>query len=256
MSVQINVDAYRATEPFAREICSDLFAATPIKSFYYGRYFEDGRMVSLNTHTDLFVKFLQDFTEYVHPKNVMGQQTGFFLLDDHSPQALKELTHAHKNRDAINFVKHGEGYTEEFGFATAEKHDHIIDFYLNNIEIFEKFGRYFTQRAQKLIDNDDLVVQFPHITNNNHSDKIVNVLKEQMQSVFMPPYQNKLSKREVECFRLLIRGKTRDQMAELLNISRSSVGTYLDRIMRKFSCKNRSELVNYAWENEIIRVND
>lgn len=53
----------------------------------------------------------------------------------------------------------------------------------------------------------------------------------------------KLSKRELECLFLLLRGQTAQQTADILKLSRRTIESYLDNIKTKFGCFNKSELL-------------
>lgn len=55
-----------------------------------------------------------------------------------------------------------------------------------------------------------------------------------------------LSNREVEIVQLLVRGKTSAEIADILHISRETVGTHRKNIVRKTACKNVVELISLA----------
>jgi len=52
-----------------------------------------------------------------------------------------------------------------------------------------------------------------------------------------------LSKRELECLFLMLRGRTAQQTANVLQLSRRTVESYLDNMKNKFGCLNKSELL-------------
>lgn len=52
-----------------------------------------------------------------------------------------------------------------------------------------------------------------------------------------------LSKRELECLFLQLRGKTVKQIAEILNLSKRTAESYIDNIKAKMGCQNKAELL-------------
>jgi DNA-binding CsgD family transcriptional regulator len=52
-----------------------------------------------------------------------------------------------------------------------------------------------------------------------------------------------LSKRELECLFLLLRGQTAQQTANVLQLSRRTIESYLNNMKNKFGCFNKSELL-------------
>ena len=56
----------------------------------------------------------------------------------------------------------------------------------------------------------------------------------------------RLSTREYEVMRMLVKGKRLAQIAERLAISKSAVSTYRRRMLEKMNMKNNSELIQYA----------
>ncbi|MGH7491317.1 MAG: response regulator [bacterium] len=61
----------------------------------------------------------------------------------------------------------------------------------------------------------------------------------------VPPHE-RLSPRELEVMRMLVKGQRLAQIAQSLSISKSAVSTYRLRMLEKMNMKNNSELVQYA----------
>lgn len=63
---------------------------------------------------------------------------------------------------------------------------------------------------------------------------------------------NKLTQREIEIIKLLVKGKTSIEIADALFISPSTVQTHRKNIFNKLKVKKVSELIKTAYENNII----
>lgn len=70
--------------------------------------------------------------------------------------------------------------------------------------------------------------------------------------------QNILSKRELECAALLLRGNTCKSIARILSISHRTVEEYVSNLRKKLNSKNRAELIYILSQSKPIfeLVND
>ncbi len=66
------------------------------------------------------------------------------------------------------------------------------------------------------------------------------------------PRHESLSDREFEVLRMIAAGKTRNEIAEELALSISTVNTYRQRILEKMNMENNAELTRYAIEHGLI----
>lgn len=61
-----------------------------------------------------------------------------------------------------------------------------------------------------------------------------------------------LTEREVECLFWIAEGKTSDEIAMILGISRNTINNYITSVMRKTATKTRSEAIAYAVRNNLV----
>ncbi len=61
-----------------------------------------------------------------------------------------------------------------------------------------------------------------------------------------------LTDREVECLYWIAEGKTSEEIAVILGISRNTINNYITSIMRKTATRNRPEAVAYAVRNHLV----
>lgn len=61
-----------------------------------------------------------------------------------------------------------------------------------------------------------------------------------------------LTEREVECLFWIAEGKTSDEIATILGISRNTINNYITSVMRKTATKTRSEAIAYAVRNNLV----
>ncbi|MFN7101465.1 MAG: transcriptional regulator VisN [Pseudorhizobium sp.] len=61
-----------------------------------------------------------------------------------------------------------------------------------------------------------------------------------------------LTERELECLFWIAEGKTSDEIAMILGISRNTINNYITSVMRKTGTKTRSEAIAYAVRNNLV----
>ena len=61
-----------------------------------------------------------------------------------------------------------------------------------------------------------------------------------------------LTDRELECLYWIAEGKTSDEIAVILGISRNTINNYITSVMRKTATKTRSEAIAYAVRNNLV----
>ena len=66
-----------------------------------------------------------------------------------------------------------------------------------------------------------------------------------------PPHE-KLSDREYEVMRMIVKGKSTKEMAEALFLSPKTISTYRSRVFQKMNIKSDVELARYAFEHKLI----
>lgn len=61
-----------------------------------------------------------------------------------------------------------------------------------------------------------------------------------------------LTERELECLSWIAEGKTSDEIAVILGISRNTINNYITSVMRKTATKTRSEAIAFAVRNNLV----
>jgi DNA-binding CsgD family transcriptional regulator len=61
-----------------------------------------------------------------------------------------------------------------------------------------------------------------------------------------------LTEREIECLYWIAEGKTSDEMAMILGISRNTINNYITSVMRKTATRTRSEAIAFAVRNNLV----
>jgi len=80
------------------------------------------------------------------------------------------------------------------------------------------------------------------------AEKLVSTLDHEHER----PLHEQLSDREFEVLKLLVKGKSVSDIAEILSLSITTVSTYRGRILQKMHMESNAELIYYAIEHDLI----
>lgn len=79
--------------------------------------------------------------------------------------------------------------------------------------------------------------------------KVQSVISESVQK---PHRENKLSKRELEVLKEMVKGKTNKEIAETLFVSEKTIKTHVSHILNKLKVTDRTQAAVYAMEHQLI----
>lgn len=162
------------------------------------------------------------------------------------------------------------GSFQEFVDDTPDMYFH----YFVSTQIFIENQTFFTQRNHKTIVLANEGPQFNftniHVLNiNKKEEKLVKDILKLHQSAHHGPkehhndcrrstknYNNELSQREIEVLALIAKGCINKEIANILNISLTTVITHRKNITEKLGIKSVSALTIYAVMNGFIDAND
>lgn len=134
-------------------------------------------------------------------------------------------------------------YCEYYGFATTVNNPMIVNTYLSYFGLLKQFTSYFKEKARGLIkevEKSKLTIPFYKNTLDIMSN--CNGI-DAGKKIIITEHNIKLSKRQIECAGLLLKGLTANEISSLLNLSPRTIETYIDNIKSKFLCRNKTELI-------------
>ena len=109
----------------------------------------------------------------------------------------------------------------------------------------------FDRVAGFLIGADDYLVK-PFAAD----ELLARVRRLARRTVPVPPsIASKLTKREMEVLRLLAEGLEQPDIASQLFITKKTVGTHIENIMRKLGVRSRSQAVALAYREDLLKTN-
>lgn len=178
-------------------------------------------------------------------------------------QLATDLNFSH----TFSIIEHGDKTIDLYHFSTISGHAYMNEFYLQHIDLLEKFVIYF--KESMLLDNRlSKAYKMPFKTvakdggfniampDNAIQDICINAFlsdigsKQPLSKITVVPPG--LSRREYQCAYFLLDGLTSKDIGEKLDISSRTVEVYFERLKTRFNSKNKIQLVKHLMENIFI----
>lgn len=175
-----------------------------------------------------------------HSQEIVGLTDAYF--HPHDP----ELTQFHQQNDALAL----KGNTVKALHRSTFPYD----------------GSYFYFIKQSVVNAKNeitgLIYHCQQFTNLNFIVALNKIEKKHVLDENLPRYYYldtpynpyELSTRELETLFFLLRGKTAKKIAEIMQLSKRTVESYIEQIKNKFGCENKAELLYLATTNGYINV--
>jgi DNA-binding CsgD family transcriptional regulator len=261
-----------------QQLSSPLFKHTPIKVFQYSRVYLNGARLELsNDPNHLKNVFIQhDGLSKVYTPSLFNTKQKLFLMKDwlqnlnsYPKKIIQDIVDSEHTVTGIGnqicLYRWHSTYCELFQFYTASNAEGIETFYLNNLDMLERFAIYFVHTAHHLIlqaDKDKIIKPWrdPFTANPTYEEQHFG--KQQFIADTMPKQifysingrEIKLTQRDLHCASLLLKGKTARSMAQTLHLSQRSVESRLENLRLKTLCADRYELIQFLTDSSFYHL--
>ncbi|EHJ09092.1 response regulator [Staphylococcus simiae] len=171
----------------------------------------------------------QDFIDFINS----GEQPDIVLLDLVMP-----------NMNGIEITKYLKKYYPEIKIL-------VLTSYVDDEHVISAINQGADGYEMKDVEPEQLITTIRRVLEGNK------VIHPKAQDVFeavsqKPHNTNKLSKREIEVLREMVKGKTNKEIAETLFVSEKTIKTHVSHIFAKLQVNDRTQAAIYAMENKLI----
>lgn len=243
----------------------------PLKQYYginvmgYIEINNEGRLINILTHRDWLEhcyenQYFVDDPHMVSPDN-MG--SGFVLWSSYQ----KDYYLNGMLRDCVeNFnICHGVTYVEKndygfklYGFGTSKENFQIHNKILSNLDCLKKFIAYLDKQLEPIRqDLGDHRIDFSEVKGNQYyeqeglirpkDDKIEQYRFLKQLGLIEDDIKNvNFSKREIQCIKLYLEGKSATQTAKILSLSPRTIESHMENIKSKLKINFKRELFDKA----------
>jgi len=234
-----------------KDICRPLFVDSMITGFLNTRLYNDGTRSVIATYPDWidhyytnryynFAKCARHPSCYTFPSYVLWDKWDANCISNKivGKDAAENFDIAH----GISIIKPSSEWCDIFDFTTGLGNTDISAFYLNNIDVLEKFLLHFRKQAKDLIKQSFLkrfLVAY---------DPKINIYQEYedtlpQSSLYRNRYEeHQFSCREKECIYWLYQGKTVGEIGGILGVSKRTMEKHIINLKKKFGCDTLFQL--------------
>jgi len=217
-----------------------------LDSFNYHKTFNDNSQIRLTNKTDWYKHYL---SQRLYLQSIFELPAANYSRNRIIWTNIN--THNVILQDAAMFgIRHGltivepnhDGY-EFFFLGTTTKNSNVINKYLSNFQLLEKFIQNFKSVSKDLFVN----LYAKRITANDWFDnklKFESINSIDKYNFLAELYKYQFTSREIACLPLLIKGCTSKQIAEFLSISHRTVEDYVNNIKHKMNVSTKNELIS------------
>lgn len=249
------------------KMCEPLFKHYGINYFLYARVFDNGAVYSLISNGEYQKHhFKKEYLLFPPiPSHMIGKKFYYIVTENVSgpfQPVFYDLRNLFNIWYPIFMFERYHGYFEVCIFASTPDNHDIINLYVNNLDIFEKFKSYFKEKATKLIaESEKNIIHIPeHMrstfggieTAPNHLDANQELFLNLINTHDHPLKNNgktiTLTERELDSIKYLKYGYTIKEIAKLMHISPRTVENHLNNIKSKFGIQRKSEIIKAILE--------
>lgn len=265
----ISVDnhyAIQVTEEI-KQICKPLFDYTPITFFNYVKIYNNGSRLSVASNPywlkHYFDNQLQECTVFTNDKVALRYKFISHLMYPTNKVILdaKEFNICH-GFSITNVLDDG---CEYFHFATTNDHEQILNFYINNFDLLERFILYFKEKSKYLLNklkpyqplnpmSMDIKEKEIELINENNKNKFIRETALDQLITEINGKEISLSIREAQCLFFLTQGKSAKEIGRELALSNRTIENYLHKIKSKFNCYTRYDLLQLLEKHHLTHL--
>ncbi|RDI41321.1 Regulatory protein SdiA [Aquicella lusitana] len=246
------------------DTCKPLFKITGASHFSYVEMDQNGNYFWLGSNDAYFEKCIHQQLVNDAPLSILKTypKPGFYLIDvypvelkQYSMPVLSLLNHfdyGHSFR-ILEITQQTQRVLKLYSYDAPLERQDVNHTYINNLDIFKKFNGYFDNKIAAIRKNlcknkiektkrcefNQLIKlsieQQENAEQFNLTDLCLMQSRETKKSVLMTP-------REKEILFWYIKGKTAEETASILKISRRTIERHFENMREKFGCFSKSQI--------------
>lgn len=253
-----------------KPLCDPIVRTFGIQIFGYRKFFLDGTSFNTSSNFELTKAIQEKFNDkiisnYEEEVECALKSEKHFALRVGKPNSQDVLLSMLYDMNVWNtlslYRKNGDSL-EGFYFTSTRENYRIVEEYINNIELFERFTLYFKDKFADILSVED-------VKKASVSTVSPAIFEEKNEAASQrEPYKNflsdtpihklflningkevKLSMQEFKCLAWLGRGKSVKEIGRIMELSPRTVESYIENAKQKTKAHSRSHLIDLFFLN-------
>ncbi len=240
------------------QLCNQYLFETAITTMCYVRVYRSGQMLYLsNDETWLNLYYNNEFfnaASHTDSYIVTGKENYYFWPDEGGDDVFNAAI-SHNMCYGFNLRESSSDYYETFIFNTNKEHPEVNNYYINHIPHLKKIIQVFKAKVLEellikppvLYQLDQSVIAVINKLEDNEAG-VENVNRLAMPSLLVDGKQ-RLSKREVECLYWTCLGKTADEIAMIMGLSKKTIESHFYNMKIRLNCASKPQLIHKVYQS-------
>ncbi|KTD17254.1 Response regulator containing a CheY-like receiver domain and an HTH DNA-binding domain protein [Legionella jordanis] len=241
---------------YINQTCKSLFKLLGINHFSYVEINCDGEFFWLGSNSQYLERCIHQQLVDEAPVSILKTypKSGFYLID-----AYQEEYKAHSLPvfELLNDFEYGHSFrilevdnqrtVKLYSFEAPLQRPDINQIYLNNLDVFKRFNMYFENKLSFIREG----IHKNYIANSRHSEflDLLNAPIQQNNRIvceweneFHNENEVQITPREKEILMWYLKGKTAEETARLLKISRRTIERHFENLREKLGCFSKNQI--------------
>ncbi len=238
------------------QICEPFLKRHELAFFAYFKIYRDKKCSILSTHSELERTYLNNQIPLTLPYSATynTQKKQFYSIssDTKRSEGSKFCNDFFRLDHFIGIIKPYNDYLEVSIFGALDEKYNIFNFYLNNLDVIEKFNLDFKNTAKKLISESDKNKIILSEKSFQPAAELLDIPYKKQKTINNS--LDSLTIREIDCIKHIIMGKSMRETAQQLLISPRTVETHIENIKNKLGCNKKSEAISMLLKIDSVRL--
>jgi DNA-binding CsgD family transcriptional regulator len=219
---------------------------TPISTFCYLRFYKDGKLLYLSNNDSWLKAYIYDeyynYSEHTKCYTANGKGGYYTWLGNEIDPVFSKAKELNIF-NGINFCRRKKDFCESFVFSSSNSHIDLVNYYMNHTNKIKNMSDIFcNQYLEKLtIDKEYLFNVDFHVKRQIH--EICDSYAKESTSKIKFDETTFIGKKALACVYWTCHGKSADEIAHILHISRRTVEDHFSSLKIKLNCANKYALI-------------
>lgn len=235
---------------YTKTICNSLFKKTGVIHFSYVEVDRKGNYFWLDSSSDYLEKCLDSQLVNEAPINIIKTypKPGLYLIDVYAEeykrysQSVFSMLHHFDYGHSFRIMEISPAKPQMiklYCFEAPLNRDDMNHFYINNLNLFNQFSAHFNQKLSliRTLLNPLAIPDYKDFISQVHGTPPSSFCEYSKPTTL--PF---LTKREKELLQWHLKGKTSQEIAEILMVSRRTIERHFENLREKFHCSSKNQI--------------